>query len=277
MSYLQDKVVVITGGAGVLCRAMAKDLAKNGAKVALLGRTASKVEAVADEIKAAGGEAFGVGCNVLDVESIKAAHAAVLEKYGKCEILINGAGGNSPEACTTNETYSSGDIENTDIVSFFDMTKQGFDNVFGLNLTGTVLPTQEFAVDMLESGGNILNISSMSAYSPMTKVPAYSAAKAGISNLTMWLAVHFADAGIRVNALAPGFFLTQQNKTLMTNPDGSFTERAHKVVAHTPMNRFGKPEELLGAVRFLLNDEDAGFITGITLPIDGGFQAYSGV
>lgn len=277
MSELEGRVVVITGGAGVLCSAMARDLAARGARVALLGRTGAKVEALAEEIKASGGDALGVECNVLDVESVKKAHEEVLRVYGKCSVLINGAGGNSPEACTTKETYSEGDIENSDTVSFFDLTKKGFDSVFGLNLTGTVLPTQEFARDMLGCGGNILNISSMSAYAPMTKVPAYSAAKAGISNLTNWLAVHFAEEGIRVNAIAPGFFLTEQNRTLMTNPDGSPTERAKKVIYKTPMNRFGKPEELLGAVRFLIDDDEAGFITGITMPIDGGFMAYSGV
>ncbi len=277
MAELKDKVVVITGGAGVLCSAMARDLAARGAKVALLGRTGKKVVALAEELKAKGQDAIGIECNVLDVDSIKKAHKEVLAVYGKCDVLINGAGGNSPEACTTNEAYAPGDIENEDIKSFFDLTKKGFDSVFGLNLTGTVLPTQEFALDMLEGGGNILNISSMSAYSPLTKVPAYSAAKAGISNLTSWLAVHFADSGIRVNAIAPGFFLTEQNRTLLTNPDGSLTPRAVKVMNKTPMNRFGKPEELLGAVRFLIDDDEAGFITGITMPIDGGFMAYSGV
>lgn len=277
MAELKGKIIVITGGAGVLCSAMARDLAARGAKVALLGRTGAKVEKLAEQIKADGGDALGIECNVLDAKGLKKAHEKVLSVYGKCGVLINGAGGNSPEACTTKEAYDAGDIENQDIVSFFDLTKAGFDSVFGLNLTGTVLPTQEFAVDMLESGGNILNISSMSAYAPMTKVPAYSAAKAGISNLTNWLAVHFADAGIRVNAIAPGFFLTEQNRTLLTNPDGSLTPRAVKVMNKTPMNRFGKPEELLGAVRFLIDDNEAGFITGITMPIDGGFMAYSGV
>ena len=274
---LRGKVAVVTGGAGVLCSEFVRALAQCGAKVAILNRTLSKGEALAEEVRQNGGEAMAVSCNVTDTESVKAAHEAVLAAFGKCDILINGAGGNNPRANTDKEYFELGDMEAA-TKSFFDIDEEGFRFVMDLNFVGTLLPTQAFAQDMIgREGCTIINISSMNAYTPLTKIPAYSGAKAAISNFTQWLAVHFSRVGIRVNAIAPGFFLTDQNYSLMYREDGTPTERSGKIVAGTPMGRFGKPEELLGALMFLVDEHAASFVTGVCIPVDGGFSAYSGV
>lgn len=275
---LAGKVAVITGGSGVLCSQMAIELARQGMKVAILNRSKEKGKALEEEIVHSGGTALAVSCDVLNEGSVQQASEEILSKLGPCHVLINGAGGNHPDAITSKEIFSESDITDPEIKSFFDMTMTGFDHVFKLNLLGTVLPTQVFAKQMIDQEGTtIINISSMSAPSPMTKVPAYSAAKAGIDNFTQWLAVHFASAGIRVNAIAPGFFLTDQNRNLLTNSDGSLTERAEKIISHTPAGRFGKPEDLLGTLLWLADSEYSRFVTGIIVPVDGGFMSYSGV
>lgn len=274
---LKNKVAVVTGAGGVLCSAFAKALAKAGAKVALLDRNKENAQKYADEIVANGGVARAYTANVLEKDSLKECHKQVLAELGKCDILINGAGGNNPMATTDKEYYEAGDLD-ADIKSFFDLDESGVSFVFNLNFLGTLLPTQEFVKDMLgRKGCSVLNISSMNAYTPLTKIPAYSGAKAAVSNFTQWLAVHFSKVGIRVNAIAPGFFSTKQNAKLLWNDDGTPTARTGKILAATPMGRFGETEELIGSVLFLLSDEAAGFITGVVLPIDGGFSAYSGV
>ncbi len=273
----ENKVAVITGAGGVLCSIMAEALAQNGASVVLLDLHEENVKKVADKINANGGKAIYYACSVLNKSELESAHKDMLEKVGKCDILINGAGGNSPRATTTKEYYEMGDEEREDIKTFFNIGQEDFEAVFSLNLTGTLLPTQVFSKDMTANGGVIVNISSMNAFTPLTKIPAYSGAKSAVSNLTQWLAVHFAQSGIRVNAIAPGFFVTRQNQALLFDSEGNPTPRTEKILNATPMKRFGKPEELLGTLLWLCDDSVSGFVTGTIIPIDGGFSAYSGV
>ena len=274
---LSGKVVVVTGAGGVLCSYFAKVVARAGAKVALLDLNEEAAQKYAEEIVQEGGVAKAYKCNVLDKDICYAVAEQVEKDFGKCDILINGAGGNSPRATTDKEYFELGDID-ADTKSFFDLDASGVGFVFNLNFLGTLIPTQAFARQMVgRSGCNILNISSMNAYTPLTKIPAYSGAKAAISNFTQWLAVHFSKVGIRVNAIAPGFFSTQQNAKLLWNDDGTPTARTGKILAATPMGRFGETEELEGGLLFLINNEAASFITGVVLPIDGGFSSYSGV
>ena len=274
---LTGKVAVVTGAGGVLCSAFAKTLARAGAKVALLDINFEAASAYANEIIAEGGIARAYSCNVLDRDICEAVAKGVLSALGACDIVINGAGGNNQKATTDKEYFEIGDID-ADTKSFFDLDSDGVGFVFNLNFLGTLIPTQAFAKQMLgRDGCNILNISSMNAYTPLTKIPAYSGAKAAVTNFTQWLAVHFSHIGIRVNAIAPGFFSTKQNEKLLWNEDGTPTPRTGKILAATPMGKFGEIEDLVGATLFLLSNEGAGFITGVTIPIDGGFSSYSGV
>lgn len=275
---LSGKVAVITGGAGVLCSSFAEALAACGAAVAILDRNTEAGNAVVAKIEGEGGRAIMVQVDCLDPDSLAAAHEVVLRELGPCDILINGAGGNNPRATTDNEYYEADALPDPDKKDFFSLKPEGIRFVFDLNVTAAFLTTQVFAKDMAdaERGGSILNISSMNAYRPLTKIPAYSAAKAAVSNFTQWLAVHFAGTGVRVNAIAPGFFVSSQNRALLFNEDGTPTPRTGKILAATPMKRFGEAEELLGGMLWLLS-EGASFVTGIVLPIDGGFSAYSGV
>ena len=274
---LTGKVAVVTGAGGVLCSAFSKTLARAGAKVALLDLNFDAAKQYADEITAEGGIAKAYKCNVLDKAICYEVADEVEKDLGPCDILVNGAGGNNPKATTDKEYFELGDID-ADTKSFFDLDSDGVGFVFNLNFLGTLIPTQAFARQMVgREGCNIINISSMNAFTPLTKIPAYSGAKAAISNFTQWLAVHFSKVGIRVNAIAPGFFSTKQNAKLLFNDDGTPTARTGKILAATPMGRFGSASELEGGLLFLLNNEAAGFITGVVLPIDGGFSAYSGV
>ncbi len=268
---LSDKIIAITGGGGVLMGGFGKVLAECGAKVALLDRNEEAAVALAAEI---GENAIGVACDCLNKESIKAAKAVINAKWGKVNILINGAGGNSPRAQTAVE-YMTPDFNGEQ--SFFDIDEAGFKFVFDLNITTAFLVTQIFAEDMVKTGGNVINISSMNAYRPLTKIPAYSAAKAGVTNFTQWLAVHFAPCNIRCNAIAPGFFATKQNHALLFNADGTPTARTGKILAATPQRKFGEPEDLYGTLLWLASDKASGFVTGICVAVDGGFSAYSGV
>ena len=277
---LNGRVAVVTGGGGVLCSGFAKDLAAQGVKVAVLDLNESAAQAVADEIVAAGGKAIGVACNVLDKDSLQAARAVINEKFGTCDILINGAGGNNPKGTTSKEKLELSDIAEKaeEVKTFFDLDPSGIEFVFNLNFLGTLLTTQAFAIDMIgKKNTTIINISSMNAIRPLTKIPAYSAAKAAVSNFTQFMAVHFSDVGIRVNAIAPGFFSTNQNKALLFNEDGSLSPRSEKIIGHTPLGRFGTTDDLTGSLLFLADENYSGFITGVILPVDGGFSAYSGV
>jgi len=274
-----SKIIVITGAGGVLCSSLAKALAKAGHKIAVLDLRIEAANKVADEINAGGGKAIGVEANVLKRESLDAAKEEVNNLLGSCDILINGAGGNHPMGTTTNPYLLEEDLTNeaSDFKTFFDLDPEGIKFVFDLNFIGTLLPTQVFAKDMIgKKGCSILNISSMNSFTPLTKIPAYSAAKAAVSNFTQWLAVHFSKAGIRVNALAPGFFLTDQNKTLLTTKGGDLTPRGNTIIEQTPMGRFGEPEDLISTTLWLC-DEGSSFVTGVVIPIDGGFSAFSGV
>ena len=277
---LKGKTAVVTGGGGILCSSMARALAACGAKVAILDLNLDSAKAVADAIIKEGGTAMGLSANVLEKESLEEARKAVVAAFGTCDILINGAGGNNPKGTTAKEFATKDDLLNPveGQRSFFDLDPQGISFVFNLNFIGTLLPTQVFAADMAKgNGGTIINISSMNAFRPLTKIPAYSGAKAAISNFTMWLATHMAKVGIRVNAIAPGFFLTNQNRTLLTNEDGSLTPRGNTILSHTPMGRFGEPEDLLGTLLWLVDDKASGFVNGTVIPVDGGFSAFSGV
>lgn len=268
---LSDKVIAITGAGGVLMSEFAKALAVNGAKVALIDINLESAQKFAAEI---GENAIAVKANCLDKQDIIKAKETINAKWGKVNFLINGAGGNSPKASTDNEYMTP---ETTGVKDFFALDEAGLKFVFDLNITSAFLVTQVFAEDMVQTGGNIINISSMNAYRPLTKIPAYSAAKAGISNFTQWLAVHFAPCHIRVNAIAPGFFVTKQNQALLFDENGNPTPRTGKILAETPMKKFGEASDLLGALLFLASDEASGFVTGTCIPVDGGFAAYSGV
>jgi NAD(P)-dependent dehydrogenase (short-subunit alcohol dehydrogenase family) len=283
MSNLFDvkgKTAVITGGAGVLCSEMTRRLTKEGVKVAILDFNEAAARKLADELNAAGGDTLAIKVNVLEKESLETARDLILKKFGQIDILINGAGGNNPKATTAKEQLFPADLKtaNDNGLNFFDLDSNGVQFVFNLNFIGTLLPTQVFAKAMAgQGGGAIINISSMNAFRPLTKIPAYSAAKAGISNFTQWLAMHLAPVNIRVNAIAPGFFLTNQNRFLLTDEQtGALTKRGKKILAHTPMGKFGKPEDLNGALLWLVS-EASSFVTGIVIPVDGGFSAYSGV
>jgi len=268
---LSDKIIAVTGAGGVICSAFARALAECGAKVALLDVNYDAAKKVADEI---GDKAIAVKCNCLDKASITDAKAEIEKAFGKVNFLINGAGGNNPRASTDNETMTP---DLTGVKDFFALEESGLRFVFDLNITSAFLVTQVFAQDMVQTGGNIINISSMNAFRPLTKIPAYSAAKAGVSNFTEWLAVHFAPCGIRCNAIAPGFFVTNQNRALLFNEDGTPTARTGKILAATPMKKFGEIDDLIGCLLWLADDKASGFVTGTVIPVDGGFSAYSGV
>ncbi|MBQ7033783.1 MAG: SDR family oxidoreductase [Clostridia bacterium] len=274
---LNGKVAVVTGAAGVLCSMFAEALAANGASVALLDLNGEQAKKVAEKINAEGGKAIGIETNVLKKESIEAAREEVLKAFGKCDILLNGAGGNNPRGTTDKEYLFPEDVDRDDLKTFFNLDPAGVEFVFNLNFLGTLLPTQVFAKDMIERNSVIINVSSMNAFCPLTKIPAYSGAKAAISNFTQWLAVHFSKVGIRVNAIAPGFFVTNQNRALLMNEDGSYTDRSRKILSQTPMDRFGEAEELLGTLLWLCDNGASGFVNGVIVPVDGGFAAYSGV
>ncbi|MFC0309321.1 SDR family oxidoreductase [Gallibacterium trehalosifermentans] len=273
---LKDKLIVISGAGGVLCAFLAKELAKTQANIALLDINYDAANQIAEEINQSGGKAKAYKTNVLDLDSIQNTRDQIVSDFGTCDILINGAGGNNSKATTDNEFHQFDLPENTK--TFFELDKSGIEFVFNLNYLGTLLPTQVFAKDMLgKLGANIVNISSMNAFTPLTKIPAYSGAKAAISNFTQWLAVYFSKVGLRCNAIAPGFLVSNQNRALLFDENGQPTARANKILTNTPMGRFGEPEELLGALLFLIDSEYSSFVNGVIIPVDGGFSAYSGV
>ena len=275
---IKGKVVVVTGAGGVLCSMFATELARCGAKVALLNRTLAHAEVYAEAVRKEGFEAKAYGVNVLDKAGLEEVHQQILKDFGKCDILINGAGGNNPKGTTTKEYFEPGDENDPDVISFFDLEESGVRTVFDLNFLGTLLTTQVFAKDMIgREHCTIINISSANANRPLTKIPAYSGAKSAVTNFTQWLAVHFSKSGIRVNAIMPGFLVTRQNQSLLFHEDGTPTERTEKILAATPMNRFGEATELIGTLFYLVNDKASGFVTGAVIPVDGGFAAYSGV
>ncbi len=277
---LSQDVAAVTGGGGILCGCMAQALADCGARVAIMDLRLENAEKVAAEIRKNGGQAVAVAANVLEKASLDAARAQVEKEFGPISILINGAGGNHPKGTTSKEYLLPADLQKAveGVTTFYDLDPKGIEFVFNLNFLGTLLPTQAFTRDMVMKGrGCVINISSMNAFTPLTKIPAYSGAKAAVSNFTQWLAVHFSKAGIRVNAIAPGFFLTDQNRGLLTTPEGQWTPRGQTILAHTPMGRFGKPEDLIGALLWLVSPAAAGFVTGTVIPVDGGFNAFSGV
>ncbi|GHU38264.1 dioxygenase [Clostridia bacterium] len=272
---LANKTAIITGGGGVLCSAFAEALAQSGANVAVLDINFDAARKTADAI---GKNAIAVQANVLDRSSLETAREVIAKTFGSADILINGAGGNSPKATTTKEYFDPADLTDSALTTFFNIESENLGRVFDLNFTGAFLTTQVFAKDMINKpGAVIINISSMNSFTPLTKIPAYSAAKAAVSNFTQWLAVHFSKVGIRVNAIAPGFFITNQNKDMLFGKDGIPTARTEKILAATPMDRFGKPEELIGTLLWLTDANASGFVNGVVIPVDGGFSAYSGV
>ena len=277
---LKGKTAIVTGGGGVLCSCFSEAFGICGAKVAVLDLRKDAAEKVANKIKENGGIALGIQANVLDLESLEKAEKIITDELGPYNILINGAGGNHPKGTTSNEFLTLDDLKSkkNGLTTFFDLDLEGFEVVFDLNVIGTLLPTQVFAKKMVyQESAVIINISSMNAFRPLTKIPAYSSAKAAVSNFTQWLAVHLSRVGIRVNAIAPGFFLTEQNRDLLINNDGTYTSRAEKILSQTPMQRFGKPTELLGTLLWPVDEQASGFVNGIIIPVDGGFSAYSGI
>ena len=275
---LSNKTVVITGGGGVLCSTFAEAVSKTGASVAIIDINSESAERVAQKIKADGGTAIGVGANVLDKKSLEDAKYTINRTFKSVDILINGAGGNNPKGTTTKDYYSPEDDDLKDVKTFFDLDPDGVECVFNLNFIGPLLPSQVFAHDLIgKKDSTIINISSMNAFTPLTRIPAYSAAKAAVSNFTKWLSVYFSKVGIRVNAIAPGFFLTKQNQSLLIDEDGEYTERSKKILSQTPIERFGDKEELIGTLLWLLCYDASSFVNGVVVPVDGGFSAYSGV
>lgn len=278
MIDLKGKTAVVTGGGGVLCSGFAKAIAQTGAAVAILDINEAAAKKLVEEINADGGRAMGVAANVLEKESLEKAKKEINDAFGTVDILLNGAGGNNPKGTTTKDYFNPEDEDLEGVKTFFDLDPSGVEFVFNLNFLGTLLPTQVFAHDLIgKKDACIINVSSMNAFTPLTRIPAYSGAKAAVSNFTQWLAVHFSKVGIRVNAIAPGFFLTQQNKTLLLDENGNYTERSKKIISQTPMERFGKTEELVGTLLWLLDYNASSFVTGVVVPVDGGFAAYSGV